>query len=58
MSLKPLGVWIGLVLGVIFAIGGFGSVVFASLAALIGLVVEKVIAGEIDVSDYIGNRDN
>ena len=58
MSPKPLGVWIGLVLGIVFAIGGFASVVFAAVAAVIGLVVEKVIAGEIDVSDYIGNRDS
>jgi len=58
MSPKPIGLWIGLFLGLVFAVGGLGNVIFAAIFGAIGFVVEKLIAGEIDVSDYIGNRDS
>jgi len=58
MTLKPIGLWIGLILGVAWAAGGFAGACLAAFLGAIGFVIEKIINGEIDFSDYIGNREN
>ena len=58
MSLKPMGLWIGLILGVAWAAGGFPGACLAAFLGGLGFVIEKIVNGEIDFSGYIGNRDN
>ena len=41
----------GLVLGLAFATGGFGGLVLAALLGAAGVLVAKVLEGEIDLND-------
>ena len=41
----------GLVLGLAFAAGGFGALVLTTILGAAGVVVAKVLEGEIDLAD-------
>jgi hypothetical protein len=41
----------GLVLGLAFAAGGFGALVLTAILGAAGVVVAKVLEGEIDLAD-------
>ncbi len=45
----------GLVLGLAFAAGGFGALVLTALLGAAGVVVAKVLEGELDLGEL--NRD-
>jgi len=49
-----IGLFCGLLLGLAWAVGGFDSLVVTAALGIIGFVVGKVIAGDIDVSQYLG----
>lgn len=56
MSRTTLGTVVGLVLGVVVAFGTFGQMLIVALFGLIGYVVAKIAAGELDVSPYLNGR--
>jgi uncharacterized membrane protein YeaQ/YmgE (transglycosylase-associated protein family) len=52
-----IGLLCGLLLGVAWAAGGFVGLVIAAALGIIGFVVGKVVAGEVDLNQYFsGSR--
>jgi uncharacterized membrane protein YeaQ/YmgE (transglycosylase-associated protein family) len=49
-----IGLFCGLILGVAWAAGGFEGLVVTAALGIIGFVVGKVIAGEVDLNQYFG----
>lgn len=56
MSNTTLGTVVGLVLGLVIAFGTFGQMLIVALFGAIGFLVAKVVAGELDLSPYVGGR--
>jgi uncharacterized membrane protein YeaQ/YmgE (transglycosylase-associated protein family) len=49
-----VGLLSGLLLGVAWASGGFEGLVITAALGIIGLVVGKVVAGDVDLGQYFG----
>jgi hypothetical protein len=56
MSSSTIGLFTGLVLGVVWVLGGFDAFVGTAVLGLIGFVVGKIAAGEINLQRYVGGR--
>lgn len=56
MSTTALGTIVGLVLGLALAFGNFGQMLIVALLGLIGYVVAKIVAGQLDLSPYLTGR--
>ena len=56
MSKTVMGLVIGLVLGIVWAFGGFGAFILTIVIGAIGLVIGMVLEGRISVSDYIPSK--
>ena len=54
MSPTSIGLFTGLLLALITAIGGWGFFLLALLFGAVGLVVGRVITGQLDLTQYIG----
>lgn len=54
MNATQTGLLAGLVLGAAGAIGGFGAFLVALLVGAIGLVVGRVLDGELDLNGVLG----
>jgi len=54
LSRSHIGLLTGLIIGIAFALGGFGDALIVAFAGFVGWVVVMVVDGEIDVSDYLG----
>jgi nitrate/nitrite transporter NarK len=54
MNATQTGLLAGLILGATGYIGGFGAFVVALLLGALGLVVGRVLDGELDVSAVLG----
>jgi uncharacterized membrane protein YeaQ/YmgE (transglycosylase-associated protein family) len=50
------GLLTGLILGLAWASGGFTGLVITAALGIIGLVVGKVVAGEVDLNQYFGSN--
>ncbi|HZB72856.1 MAG TPA: hypothetical protein VE395_12005 [Acidimicrobiales bacterium] len=53
MQPSVIGLFVGLILGLILEIDGFGAMVVTAVIGLVGYVVGKVIQGEIDLGELI-----
>ncbi len=53
MQPSVIGLFVGLILGLILEIDGFGAMVVTAVIGLIGYVVGKVLQGEIDLGELI-----
>ena len=49
-----IGLFCGLLLGLAWVMGGFEGLVVTTALGIIGFVVGKVIAGEVDFNRYFG----
>ena len=49
-----IGLFSGLLLGLAWAAGGFEGLVITAALGIIGFVVGKVIAGDVDLNQYFG----
>jgi hypothetical protein len=59
MTRTIFGTAVGMALGFALIFGGFGPMLVVALFAVIGFVVAKVVAGDIDISQYVrGTRGN
>lgn len=58
MTPTTLGTIVGLVLGLALAFGSFGQMLIVALFAIVGFVIAKVIAGDLDLSPYLSGRRN
>jgi len=56
VTTTTVGLFVGLILGLAAALGGFTEFFVVALFGIIGFVVAKIIDGEIDVSDYLGPK--
>lgn len=54
MSLSVVGMFAGLLLGLAWVVGGFYAFVGVAALGAIGFFVGKVVAGEIDLTPYLG----
>ena len=54
MQTTTIGLFVGLILGLALALDGFGAMLIVAFVGVLGYLAAKVIAGELDVSDYIG----
>ncbi len=52
-----IGLFCGLLLGLAWVTGGFEGFVIAAALGIIGFVVGKVIAGEVDLTQYLGGSN-
>jgi len=50
-----VGLFVGLLLGLALVFGGFLEMLGVAFCGAVGLLVMKVVEGEIDVSEYVGN---
>ena len=59
MTRTIFGTSVGMALGFVLVFAGFGSMLVVALFAIIGYVVAKVVAGDINISQYVrGTRSN
>lgn len=56
MSNTVIGIFAGLLIGLGIAIDGFSGFLLLVVFGAVGLVVGKVVDGDIDVSQYLGGR--
>jgi len=49
-----IGMFAGLLLGLAWVIGGFDAFVGTAVLGLIGFVIGKVAAGQLDLTKYLG----
>lgn len=54
MSSTLVGLFTGLLLGIAWVVGGFDAFVGTAVLGVIGVVVGKVVDGQIDLSRYLG----
>ncbi|MGH3478837.1 MAG: hypothetical protein ACRDQD_18615 [Nocardioidaceae bacterium] len=54
MHATVIGLFCGLFLGLAWAAGGFEGLVVTAALGIIGFVIGKVIAGEVDLNQYFG----
>jgi len=54
MNPAIVGLVTGLLLGLAWTTGGFVGLVITAALGIIGLVVGRVVAGEVDVNQYFG----
>jgi len=54
VTTTTVGLFVGLILGLAAALGGFTDFLVVALFGIVGFVVAKILDGEIDLSDYIG----
>jgi uncharacterized membrane protein YeaQ/YmgE (transglycosylase-associated protein family) len=52
-----IGLFCGLLLGLAWAAGGFEGLVITAALGIIGFVVGKVIAGDVDLNEYFGGAN-
>ena len=56
MTRTTLGIIIGLALGLALAFGSFGQMLIVALFAAVGVIVAKILEGDIDLSRYVAGR--
>jgi len=54
MNPAIVGLLTGLILGLAWTTGGFAGLVITAALGIIGLVVGRVVAGDVDVNQYFG----
>lgn len=58
MSTARFATLIGLAIGAVLAFRGFDAALWAGVFALIGYLVGLVVEGRVDVTEYLGPRDD
>lgn len=56
MQMTALGLFTGLILGLALIVGNFGDMLIVALFGAIGVVVVKVIEGDLDISELTDRR--
>lgn len=54
MSPTIVGLFTGLLLGLAWIIGGFDAFVGTAVLGAIGLVIGRVVSGQLDLTPYLG----
>jgi hypothetical protein len=56
LTTSVFGAAIGLALGAIWAVAGFGFAFLAGLLTAVGYLIGLVVNGDVDISGYLGQR--
>lgn len=48
------GLFAGLLLGLVWVLGGFDAFVGTAVLGLVGLLIGRVVSGELDLTPYLG----
>ncbi|WP_086825606.1 hypothetical protein [Allokutzneria sp. NRRL B-24872] len=54
MNTSQIGLLAGLILGAAGAVGGFSAVIIALAVGVLGLVIGRVLDGELDLGELLG----
>ena len=54
MQTTTVGLFAGLILGLALALEGFGAMIIVAFFGVLGHFIARVIEGEVDLSDYVG----
>lgn len=54
---STVGLFVGLLLGVMLVFVGFGQMLIVALFGLLGYVMAKVIEGDLDLNQYLSGRN-
>ncbi len=57
MQPTVVGLFVGLILGLAAVLAGFGEMLVVAFCGALGLLVMKVVEGEIDLTEYLGGRN-
>ena len=52
-----IGLFTGLLLGVAWGLGGFDAFVGTAALGAVGFIVGKVVAGQLDLTQYLGGSN-
>lgn len=55
-STAAAGLYVGLLLGLAWAVAGFNGFLLTAILGTIGFIVGKVVAGQLDLTPYLGGR--
>jgi len=51
-----VGLFTGLLLGLAWVVGGFDAFVGTAVLGVLGVLVGRVVAGQLDLTPYLGGR--
>lgn len=54
MRTPVVGLFVGLLLGIVLVLESFGEMLIVALFGALGYVAMKVLEGELDLSEYVG----
>ncbi len=57
MQPTVVGLFVGLLLGLALAFGGFGAMLIVAFCGAVGYIVMKVVEGEIDLTQYLSGQN-
>ncbi len=57
MTPTTVGLLVGALLGIATAVEGFSGFAITALFAVVGLVIGKVVQGDIDVSEFVSSAE-
>jgi uncharacterized membrane protein YeaQ/YmgE (transglycosylase-associated protein family) len=55
--LPTTGLYVGLVLGLAWAVTGFGGFLLTAALGAVGFVIGKILSGQLDLTSYLGGRN-
>ncbi len=56
MNPTVIGLFVGLLLGIVFVFAGFAEMLVVAFFGAVGYIVMKVVEGEVDLNQYLGGR--
>jgi hypothetical protein len=51
------GLYVGLLLGLAWAVTGFGGFLLTAGLGAVGYLIGKIVSGQLDLTPYLGGRD-
>lgn len=58
MRSAQIGLLVGVVLGFALVFGSFGDMLIVALIGAVGFLIGKAVDGDLDVSRYLGSRQD
>ncbi len=52
------GLFVGLILGLAYVVSSFGQMLIVAVFGVVGFVIAKIIAGELDVATWVSSRSS
>lgn len=55
--ISTTGLYVGLILGLAWAVTGFGGFLLTAALGAVGFLIGKVASGQLDLTPYLGGRN-